>query len=54
VNPASEQIPLILLSGMGADERLFAAQVAAFPNLRVQPWIPPLPDKSLRVRGPVL
>jgi pimeloyl-ACP methyl ester carboxylesterase len=44
----AEPIPIIFLSGMGADERLFAAQVAAFPNLRVQPWIPPLPRESLR------
>jgi pimeloyl-ACP methyl ester carboxylesterase len=41
-------IPIILLSGMAADERLFAAQRAAFPNLRVQPWVPPLPGASLR------
>jgi pimeloyl-ACP methyl ester carboxylesterase len=41
-------VPIIVLSGMAADERLFAAQLAAFPNLRVQPWIPPLPHESLR------
>jgi pimeloyl-ACP methyl ester carboxylesterase len=41
-------IPIILLSGMAADERLFESQMAAFPNLRVQPWIPPRPGESLR------
>jgi pimeloyl-ACP methyl ester carboxylesterase len=41
-------IPIILLSGMAADERLFTSQLAAFPNLRVQPWIPPRPGASLR------
>jgi pimeloyl-ACP methyl ester carboxylesterase len=41
-------IPLVLLSGMAADERLFAAQRAAFPNLRVQPWVPPLTGETLR------
>lgn len=40
--------PIIMLSGMAADERLFAPQIAAFPNLRVQPWIPPLRGESLR------
>jgi pimeloyl-ACP methyl ester carboxylesterase len=44
----TEDIPIILLSGMAADERLFSSQLAAFPNLRVQPWIPPLPGESLR------
>src|SRR5262245_46960726 len=33
---------------MAADERLFEAQAAVFPNLRVQPWLPPLPRESLR------
>ena len=36
------EIPLILLSGMAADERLFQSQLAAFPNFRIQPWIFPL------------
>ena len=44
----SEGVPIILLSGMAADERLFAAQAAAFPNLRVQPWAPARPGESLR------
>ncbi|HEX4606599.1 MAG TPA: alpha/beta hydrolase [Urbifossiella sp.] len=46
--PARAGVPIILLSGMAADERLFAAQVAAFPTLRVQPWVAPLPGESLR------
>src|SRR5690242_19820384 len=33
---------------MAADERLFEAQAASFPDLRVQPWVPPLPGESLR------
>jgi pimeloyl-ACP methyl ester carboxylesterase len=33
---------------MAADERLFASQVAAFPGLRVQSWVPPLRGESLR------
>ena len=40
--------PIILLSGMATDERLFESQLAAFPNLRVQPWIKPKGDESLR------
>lgn len=43
-----EGVPIILLSGMAADERLFESQVAAFPNIRVPPWVPPLPGESLR------
>ena len=41
-------IPIILLSGMASDERLFEPQLDAFPNLRVQPWIAPLSGESLR------
>src|SRR5205807_1282131 len=44
----SEDLPILLLSGMGADERLFAPQRAAFPNLRVPAWIDPVPSESLR------
>jgi pimeloyl-ACP methyl ester carboxylesterase len=43
-----EGVPIVLLSGMAADERLFKAQAAGFPNLRVQPWVRPLPGESLR------
>jgi pimeloyl-ACP methyl ester carboxylesterase len=41
------QTPLILFAGMGADERLFAAQKAAFPQLTVPPWIKPIRGESL-------
>lgn len=41
-------IPVILLPGMAADPNMFKDQVAAFPNIRVQPWIPPLAHESLR------
>jgi pimeloyl-ACP methyl ester carboxylesterase len=40
-------IPLILLSGMGADERLFAPQREAFPQLIVPRWIAPESNESL-------
>lgn len=31
---------LVLIPGLGADERLFVRQVEAFPNLEVPKWIP--------------
>jgi pimeloyl-ACP methyl ester carboxylesterase len=38
----SKQYPkLILLPGLGTDERLFERQRSAFPDLWVPPWIPP-------------
>jgi pimeloyl-ACP methyl ester carboxylesterase len=43
----SNDAPLILFSGMGADERVFAPQASAFRNLAVARWIAPLPDESL-------
>jgi pimeloyl-ACP methyl ester carboxylesterase len=43
-----EGVPIIMLSGMAADPRLFDPQMTAFPHLRVQAWIPPLPGESLR------
>jgi pimeloyl-ACP methyl ester carboxylesterase len=39
--------PLILLAGMGADERLFAPQAQAFPQLVVPKWIEPYGDESI-------
>ena len=39
--------PLILLSGMGADERVFARQAEAFPQLIVPKWIEPRDDESI-------
>jgi hypothetical protein len=42
-----ERVPIILLSGMVADERLFEAQSAAFSGLRVQqPAIAPAGDAT--------
>jgi pimeloyl-ACP methyl ester carboxylesterase len=41
-------MPLILLSGMAADERLFAPQRTAFPQLLVPKWIEPLAEESLK------
>ena len=38
---------LILFPGLGADARLFEPQRAAFPQLVVPPWIPPLNRESL-------
>lgn len=43
-----QDIPIIFLSGMAADEWLFESQMEAFPNLRVQRWVPPLPGESLQ------
>jgi pimeloyl-ACP methyl ester carboxylesterase len=40
-------VPLILLSGMAADERLFAPQRQAFPHLIVPRWIEPLEKESI-------
>lgn len=42
------KLPILMLSGMAADGRLFAAQVATFPDLRVVAWVEPLPGESLR------
>ena len=44
----SEPLPIVLLSGMAADERLFGPQLDAFPEARVQPWIEPGPRESIR------
>lgn len=41
-------LPMILLPGMAADERLFGAQLDRFPNLRVPTWIHPHPREPLR------
>lgn len=40
--------PLILLPGMGADARMFAAQRARFPGLLVPDWPPLIPREPLR------
>jgi predicted esterase len=39
--------PLILFSGMGADERVFAPQLEAFRTLTVPRWVPPRKDETL-------
>lgn len=44
----ADSVPIVVLSGMAADARLFGPQLAAFPNLRVQPWIEPLRGESIR------
>lgn len=44
----SEGIPIVMLSGMAADERLFEPQLTRFPDLRVQPWIKPLYGESIQ------
>lgn len=41
-------VPLILLPGMGADERLFAPQREAFSNLIVPKWITPTPNDTIQ------
>jgi len=39
--------PIILLSGMGADARVFSKQIEAIPQIVVPVWIDPLPKESL-------
>lgn len=39
--------PIILMSGMGADARVFAKQIEALPQITVPVWIDPLPKESL-------
>src|SRR5687768_5136322 len=41
-------LPLILFSGMGADDRMFAKQRPAFPQLRVPHWLPPKRYETLK------
>jgi pimeloyl-ACP methyl ester carboxylesterase len=45
---ANNYLPILLLSGMAADARLFEPQQACFPSLRVPGWIKPLPGEPLR------
>lgn len=47
-NSTSGDLPIILLSGMAADERLFADQLERFPNLRILQWIEPRSGESLQ------
>jgi pimeloyl-ACP methyl ester carboxylesterase len=46
--PVDDPVPIVLLSGMAADERLFKPQLEAVPGVRVQPWVAPLPGESIR------
>lgn len=39
---------IILLSGMGADARVFAKQIEAIPEIEVPEWIEPFPNESLK------
>ena len=43
----AEGTPLILVSGMGADERLFDGQKAALPSVLAAHWIPVEPGDTL-------
>jgi len=43
----SGHLPLILLPGMGADRRLFRAQIAVMENVTVPGWIEPEPRDTL-------
>ena len=45
--PTTAPLPLILLPGLGTDERLFALQKTAFPQLIVPVWIKPKWNESL-------
>jgi len=39
--------PILLMSGMGADARVFSKQIEALPQITVPVWIDPLPKESL-------
>lgn len=39
--------PILLMSGMGADARVFAKQIEALPQIVVPAWIDPFPKESL-------
>ena len=45
--PLTPDRPIVLLSGMGADARIFEPQLSAFPSLSVPAWMSPKPGESL-------
>lgn len=45
--PQADSLPLILFSGLGADDRVFTPQKVAFPQLVVPRWRVPNPRESL-------
>ena len=47
MTPAPREARLILLPGLGADERMYAPQRVAFPRLEVPRWLAPLPREPL-------
>ncbi len=47
LNEPANKLPLILLSGMGADHRVFTPQKLAFPHLKVADWIAPQPKERI-------
>jgi pimeloyl-ACP methyl ester carboxylesterase len=38
---------IVLLPGLGADQRLFRRERERFPDLETPPWLPPLPEEPL-------
>jgi pimeloyl-ACP methyl ester carboxylesterase len=46
-NPTHDNLPLVLLPGMGADRRMFRDQLAAFDRLTVPDWIAPEPGDTI-------
>jgi pimeloyl-ACP methyl ester carboxylesterase len=46
-HPTHENVPLILLPGMGADRRFFRDQLAALDRLTVPDWIAPEPRDTI-------
>jgi pimeloyl-ACP methyl ester carboxylesterase len=47
VSKMNSNSPIIMLSGMGADARVFESQIESIPQMMVPAWIDPLPIESL-------
>ncbi|EMI27328.1 alpha/beta fold hydrolase [Rhodopirellula europaea] len=45
--PVETKTPLVLLSGLAADARIFTPQKVAFPQLRCPAWLPPHRQESI-------